>query len=311
MVYRYSDDSGATWAAEANLAVHTAGGTQPTAAGRGDSALLYDPDGGTSGRVWAFYNYSPPGIGYSNSDNTNTVGSTTTLHPYARYSDDNGATWSAEQDLIASIKDTTMWGSFVVGGHGSVLPGGVLTVPLTYAVSSGGASASYLAYSTDHGATWAISSKIVTLSPGEHHVVARSDGQRMMVGRPSNGNGRIVATASSITGTWTSSQTLALPDPSCNSDLLRVDPGDLSSRASWLLAVGCASSAVRANLTVQLSKDNGATWPHAWQVYKGGAAYSTLVRLADGSFGLFWENTDAGAMQYTPFDLSVFDRQVS
>jgi sialidase-1 len=84
------------------------------------------------------------------------------------------------------------------------------------------------------------------------------------------------------------------------------DPTGRVCPSTWLLASGCASTSLRANLTVWLSKDNGVTWSEGWQCYAGGAAYSTLVALPNGRFAILWENTDASVLAYTTFSLSVF-----
>jgi sialidase-1 len=305
-MYSTSTDGGITWATAATLAAHTGGNTQPTAIGRGDCSLVYDTFSGTgNGRIWAFYDMSPVGIGISNSDNTITTGSTTTLHPVVRHSDDNGATWSAEVDLIASLKTTSMFGLATSSGGGYVDSSGVIYQPYFYNTSLGGTTyVGFVAYSTDHGVTWNRSATITSPTPNEHHVVQLSTGTFLDSSRPATAGSKIISTATTITGTWTSTSTTALPDPSCNGALIRVDPDNKWGRATWLLASGCASTASRVNLTVWLSKDNGATWGSALTVYAGGAAYSSMTRLSDGTFIIVWEDTDHSSVSAYRFNLT-------
>ncbi|MGW4526233.1 sialidase family protein [Amycolatopsis sp. NPDC004378] len=299
-----STDGGATWGAPAVLARHTGGDTPATAWGCGDVCLLTDP---ATGRIFAHYLYAPPGVGYANSDNSTSPSTTTSVRPCCRYSDDDGVTWSAQQELIGQVKTSAMWGLFASSGHGWVGADGTLYVPYSYQVAAGSSTSGvFAAFSADHGQTWQRSALITANNPGENHGVQLSDGSFLISARPGTPGARRFFTAPSMAGPWTASVRPDLPDPSCNGDLVRVDPDDTSARRDWLLVSGCASTASRTNLTVWLSTDRGATWPAAWRVFDGGAAYSSMVRLGDGTFGIFWEDTVDGVMQFTPFGLGVF-----
>jgi len=306
VICKRSTDGGLTWGSQITISAHTGGSTATTANGSGDVCLVTDP---STGRIFAHYLYSPANVGFAQSDNTTSTSSTTTVHPCYRYSDDDGVTWSAQVDIIGSVKTSSMYGIFAASGHGwAANDGSLLAIPFSYITSMGGStSVIFIAYSTDHGATWQRGSTTGTNNPGENHVVKLSDGTYLISARPGSGGSRLFFTSSTLTGTWTGTIRTDLPDPSCNNDLIRVDPNDTSIRKDWLLTSGVSSTASRTNLTVWLSKDNGATWPYAWQVYNvGDAAYSTLVRIAPDSYGIFWEDTTQGIMQFTRFDLSVF-----
>jgi sialidase-1 len=296
-----SSDGGLTWSAPATLAAHTGGNTSTTAAGRGDACLTTNV---VTGRVFCHYIFAPPTIGLSNSDNTTTTTSTTTLHTVYRFSDDQGATWSAEVDITPTVKTSVMFGTSATSGHGYCDAAGTVYVPYCYS-DSGGARHDFVMSSPDNGTTWT-RSQIINSGVDEHHVVQRSDGTFLSNGRPVSQTLRQFYSATSISGAWSGPlSVINVPDPKCNGDLLRATDDPNSPRAGWLLSSACASTATRSNLTVWLSKDNGATWTSAWVVYPGGAAYSSMARLPDGSFLIFWEDTDSGAMLATKFTLGA------
>ena len=309
MICARSLDDGATWSTPAILARHGGGDTAATAWGCGDVCLVTDP---TTGRVFAHYLYAPPGVGYANSDNSTSPTTTTAVRPCYRYSGDDGVTWSGQVELIEQLKTPQMFGMFATSGHGWAGTDGTLYVPYSYQPARGSTtSAAFVAYSSDHGATWQRSALLTDTTaggPGENHLVQLADGTFVVSARPGTPGSRLLYTAPSMAGPWAGGLCPELPDPSCNGDLIRVDPDDTSPRRDWLLASGCASGSARANLTVWLSTDGGRTWPVAWRVGDDGAAYSTMVRLGDRSFGVFWEDTTARSMLFTGFDLSMFGR---
>jgi sialidase-1 len=297
-----STDGGLTWSTPATLAAHTGGSTSTTAAGRGDVCLTTNT---STGRVFAHYIFAPPTIGIGNSDNTTTTASTTTIHSVYRYSDDQGVTWSAEVDYTPTVKTSAMFGCSASSGHGYCDSAGTVYVPYCY-TDSGGARHDFVMSTPDNGVTWSRSS-IINSGVDEHHVVQRSDGTFLSNGRPVAQAARQFYSASTVGGTWSGPlSVVGVPDPKCNGDLLRVTDDPKSPRAGWLLSSACASTASRLNLTVWLSKDNGATWTCAWCVYPGGAAYSSMTRLPDGSFLIVWEDTDSGSLLATKFTMSVF-----
>jgi sialidase-1 len=294
-----STDGGLTWSAPAIVAAHTGGNTTATAIGRGDACLTYN---NATGRIFCHYILSPVGVGLAASDNTTANGSTTTLNCCYRYSDDGGVTWSAEVNFTSTVKTSAMLGTSATSGHGFCDASGTVYVPYCY-TDSGGARHDFVMSSADNGTTW-VRSSIINSGVDEHHVVQRSDGTWLSDGRPVAQTSRQLYSATTVGGTWSGPITVVgLPDPKCNGDILRVSTDSTSPYATWLLSSACASTANRGALTVWLSKDNGVTWPVAWQVYPGGAAYSSMAVLPDGTFAIFWEDTDHVALSVTTFSL--------
>jgi sialidase-1 len=73
-----------------------------------------------TGRVFLFYAYGPPGIGFFRTHGSQT------LHAEVQWSDDDGLTWSRPRDLNAQIKDPFWRAIFASSGHGVQLKRGRL-----------------------------------------------------------------------------------------------------------------------------------------------------------------------------------------
>jgi sialidase-1 len=304
-----STDGGATWSTPTTVVSYTGDGTQAGSAGVGDSSLVYNPD---IQRLYCFYLYAPVGVGLSNSSNSTVNGSTTTVAPQYAYSDDLGVTWHVRGTLIGAFKTSSMYGIFSAGGH-QWYSGGKVYTSIAYSKASGSGTYYGKVWSaSDASPTGGVALDSWTGSPefpspvNEHHTIVRSDGSLLSNARPNTAGSRILSTASSIGGTWTSNSVATLPDPSCNGDVIVADPTGRYCPTTWLLASGCASTSLRANLSVWLSKDNGVTWDRAQTIYPGGAAYSTMTSLNNGSFVIVWENTDSASIQCSTFNLDQF-----
>jgi len=303
IVCRRSTNYGYSWEPRKIVALHGGDGTQAGSIGMGDPCLIYDPSVGVNGRLFCHYAYSPVGIGWPNSGYGNSVGSTNTLHPYVKYSDDHGVTWSAGEDLIASIKNNTMTGVFASGGKGVQLSNGSLLIPYCWKDGSG----QYAGYviSNDHGVTWSRVASVLGSGIDEHKVIQLNDQSLFDTGRPLDSSGvRKFSRASSIAGPW-STVNSSLPDPKCNGDVIRVDPVNGNSKSSWLLHSNCNDVNLRRNLTVYLSVNNGSTWPYSIVIEPGLAAYSTMIMMPDGSVGCFYEKGDQ-QLTFARFHVDIF-----
>ncbi|MCK1806050.1 MULTISPECIES: sialidase family protein [unclassified Micromonospora] len=64
-----------------------------------------------------------------------------------------------------------------------------------------------------------------------------------------------------------------------------------------------AHPSARNDLTVRLSTDDGASWPARALVKPGGAGYSTMAVLADGTVGNLYEVGDTGGIYFARFSL--------
>jgi sialidase-1 len=301
ILLRRSRDDGRTWSAPQTVVRHADG------SGAGDSSLLVDRD---TGRVFLFYAWAPPGVGFWNAQAGNAPGSRT-QHPRYMWSDDNGASWQGPRDLLAAIKRPGWMGMFATSGHGIQLlddraARGRLIQPyvfrgpdkLIHAVN---------AYSDDHGASWHIG---VPLDGrlDENKAVELADGTVMQNSRSSDADVHARVVALSRDGGihfGPARPDPQLPDPHDNGDLIRVAPDAPANRpeAHWLLFSNTADPAERRRLTIRMSCDDGRHWNAGRVLDPGDAMYSAMARLPDGSFGIFWEDGD-GNLSYARFGLA-------
>ncbi|MGW6414605.1 exo-alpha-sialidase [Streptomyces sp. NPDC055055] len=281
VMVRRSTDNGLTWSTPQAVADHSGG------AGACDPSVVVDR---ITGRVFVFYAYGPPGIGFFNSGTGNADDSTTTLHADYAYSDDGGVTWTTRR-ITHAIKNPAWKGMFASSGTGIQLSTGRLVQQYAFRHADGSIWAAS-AYSDDHGTTWQMGNPVGPLMD-ENKTVELADGRVMLNSRTSSATTRLVAYSSDGGITYgTPVPDDELIDPTNNAAILRYDAtaGARSPASHWLLFSNTASTTTRHNLTVRMSCNDGLTWPTSRVVEAGGSAYSTLTRLADGTFGLLYES---------------------
>lgn len=282
-----STDGGYTWSEESMLA--QGGGT--TSTGRGDVALAaYDNDI----VVAAFVGDN----GLSASTASNPISS------YISRSIDGGKTWSKVVkggagditkvvfDGLASSKKAAFFGS----GKGLVLSrqtganasknGRIMFVT---AGGSIGSLQNYIVYSDDKGITWKMSAmaynggdeaKVTELNDGTVLISVRRNGQRGY--NKSTDGGQTWGTQ----GVWPS-----LSVNACNGDVLEytcTSEGFEKNRTLHSLPTN-NGSLLREKVSMYISYDEGLTWSNEKQLFNGPSGYSTMVRLDDGTIGLYVE----------------------
>ncbi len=261
LVLRRSEDSGATWSSLAvvvDVGADTAGNPTPVVAR-------------TSGRVWLPYSTNPGADALSRS-------------VWLTYSDDEGQSWSAPQDLTPDVKPAG-WTWYATGpGRGIELSSGRLLVPCDH-VDELGVRASHVIYSDDQGDTWHLGGS-AGADTDEATVAELSDG-RVVLNMRYEGATRARAVATSDDGglSW-SATTLdeSLPEPGCEGSLLAAPEGLLFANPAT------TTRFPRDHVTVRLSTDDGASWPYARLLSEGPSAYTSLTRLPDGRFAILWES---------------------
>jgi sialidase-1 len=308
LVARRSFDNGRTWGPLQVIATYGSdtstndvdiypyyGVTNPVQrVAAGDAALLVDR---TNGRVWTLYDNGAYAAGQA----YNRV-----IKLEMRYSDDDGATWSAALDIEALSPGLRPAGSqFLAGpGNGIQLAGGSHAGRLIFPVYvSNGPSYSTLIYSDDHGQTWHLGGNAGT-GGGEVQMAETPDGGLIASMRDATFSWSGVRTFSRSTdggANWGAPYTNtvnppAVPDPACQGNIYRLTTTN-DSNASRLIHANAASASSRVNMTLRISYDEGATWPVSNQVYAGSSAYSALTKLATTEVGLLFE-----ADNYTRID---------
>ena len=302
ILIRRSSDNGRSWS-PAQRVVDFKDGT-----GGGDGSLLTDRE---TGRIFLFYAYAPPGVGVFNSSADRDPASLTTQHPHLLWSDDHGRSWQGPRNLIAQIKPEGAHGMFATSGHGIQLSAhapapGRLLQPFAWLDGKRAMHAGN-AWSDDHGATWQMGPSIGT-GLDENKAVELDDGRVMQNIRAfRKGNRRLVAVSRDGGIHFdAAAPEPALVDPRNNADIIRVHPDAApgSREARMLLFSNTAHPTKRMDLTVRLSCDAGRTWPVAKRLQPGPAMYSTMARLADGSFGILYENGNARGISFARFNLA-------
>lgn len=285
LVMRRSLDGGKTWQPARTILAVPEGGV-------GDPSLLLDR---SSGRVWCFHAYGPPGIGFTNSKSGSATGRNT-IQIHALYSDDDGAVWSKDKDLTPQIKHPDWHGAFAVSGTDIQLKSGRLLVPLVLR-DRNGTMHSANAYSDDHGMTWR-SGKFIGEDTDESHNVELSTG---IVLQNMRTHSQMRAIARSNDGGVTFgpvSFDRALLDPNCNAGITSYERGKQK-----LLVFTNDASLHRESLTVKVSSDEGHTWPESHVINPGPSGYSTVIVLRDGTLGVLYER---GRVQ--PYEAITFAR---
>ena len=282
LVMRRSFDHGVDWEPARTIEEVKDGGV-------GDASLLLDR---SNGRVWCFFTYGPPGIGFRTA-RPGAVTGPTTLQIHAMHSDDEGASWSDAEDLTPQLKDATWQAVFAASGTDIQTRSGRFLMPLV--VRDGeGVLHSANAYSEDHGKSWKAGA-FIGEGTDESHTVELGDGTIEQNMR--NGKSRAVAFSHDDGATFGPVRhDAALIDPGCNAGITR---GRFGRRD--VLIFTNAAAAARQNLTVKLSFDGGESWPVARVLNGGPSGYSTVICLRDGSIGVLYERGSAGPAEEITF----------
>ena len=295
ILIRRSSNGGKTWGPQKIVRA------APPPAGFGDSSLLIDR---RSGRIFLFYAASI-NKGYVGSHTGNDPHNANILQADYSYSDDDGLTWHA-RSITQQIKNPAWGGLFAASGEGTQLQQGRYAGRLIqqYVIRIGSGNFAAGLYSDDNGKTWKMGQPI---GPGmdENKSVGLVNGDVLLDvrARPK----RLFAISHNGGESWsTPAPVPALTDPGDNGSIIRYAPSAPASHpdSHWLLESNTDDPAIRRNLVVRMSCDDGKTWPIARVVDPGSAGYSTLTMQPHGRIGLFYERDGYRKLTYTSFTLS-------
>ncbi|WP_229402150.1 exo-alpha-sialidase [Micromonospora okii] len=278
-----------------------------TREGAGDPSLLVDR---ATGVVYCFFTYSPrPGISFwSGSSGVNTADDPNSMHLRYVTSRDDGVTWSAPVELNPAVKDPAWQQVFFSSGHGIQTSTGRLVQPIAYRDAAGTSHAGNI-YSDDHGVTWRRGGSAGG-NINESKAVERGTGAVVQNMRHNGVRSRYYATSTDGSATFgPATASAALTDPLCNADELSyLRPAEVGANGAPLrtrtaLFSNNAHPTARNDLTVRLSTDDGASWPGRALVRPGGAGYSTMAVLADGTVGNLYEVGNTGGIHFARLGL--------
>jgi hypothetical protein len=241
---------------------------------------------------------------------------------FVQASADDGASWSAAQEITAAVKRAN-WRGYATGpGHGIQLTRGphagrlIAACDHTMINSTGGWSAcgAHLLYSDNGGNTWRIgaddSPGTGLINPNESTVVELTDGRIYTLAR--NQEGRAVehrAFAYSSDGGVSFDEPFAvtpgLVSPVVEAALLRWSALDQGGTTNRVLLSAPGDATARKNMTVRSSFDETRTWNVGKVIHVGPAAYSDLAKLPGERIGVLYES---GILQpYERIAFTVFD----
>lgn len=260
-----------------------------------------------TGRVFIMFQRYPAGLSEFNKGLQPGVTGDSIVKNLLMTSDDEGATWSAPQDITTTTKRVGKVTTLASGpGIGIQLSAGTHAGRLVIPFNEGpvGQWNVYAVYSDDGGKNWRIGHNApgATAPNAKGQMVSRvnevqmaelSDGSVMLNTRDEHRTSDCRKAAVSRDGgvTWSDvHEVKQLPAPPCAASLFRYDAGHL-------LYSGPDSTKQRHRGTVHLSTDNGKTWSTKRLLEPGWFAYSILARLPDGRVGCLYETGEKGAYE--------------
>lgn len=216
-------------------------------------------------------------------------------------SEDDGATWSQPVEITSQVsRPDFLW--YATGpGHATQLQDGTLLVPCDHSLAPETDQwFSHVILSKDGGHTWQLGG---TTGPktNECTAVELADGRVYLNMRSYHGDNRRRVAFSHDGGlTWSPPQAdQALIEPVCQASAVRAVLKQDGGKDC--IAFSNPASAKRERLTVRLSYDAGRTWPVAWVLHPGPAAYSDLAALSDGAIACLYERGEENPYETISF----------
>lgn len=209
---------------------------------------------------------------------------------------DDGRSWSAPANLTRALKQPEWWLLAPSPQAGIQLPDGTLVMPIQGRDEKGEAFCTIMT-SGDHGASWTVGAPAYR-GGNECQAARLGDGSIMLNIRNNLGPKRAVAVTSDLGRTWREHPTsgTTLIEPRCNASLLRVDLPNGREPSHVLLFANPHAEKARTHQTIQVSFDDGRTWPrsHHRLLDEGrGAGYPSLARIDDDHIGIVYEGSGA------------------
>jgi sialidase-1 len=238
---------------------------------------------------------------------------------YMRSSDD-GVTWSKPVEITGAFdrfRPEYEWKVLATGpGHGIQLANGRLLIPVWLSTGTGGhahrPSVTSVIYSDDRGKTWhrgeiAIPNTPEFIFPNETAAIQLADGRVMLNARSESKQHRRLITIGKDGATGWSAPKFddALLEPICMAGLVRYSTVKNGGRNRILFSNPHnlerrdgrdtpGLSRERRNVSVQLSYDEGQTWPVRKTIEPGWSGYSDLAVARDGTVLLLYERGGLG-----------------
>lgn len=233
-----------------------------------------------------------------------------TTYLWMRYSDDNGATWSAPVNLSAQVKKSNEGFLGICPGRGFVTKyNGKERIIFTVYDNYGLAENVSTIYSDDNGVTWHRGDetipKLVIGKTSESQIVELNNGVLRMFSRNAYD---FVAYADSTDGGVSWTEFTADLDLAANGNCMSsfINTSKVINGKKVILGSFASNKQERADGVVKVglvNSDNTIDWISTYNVNSGFYAYSCLTELSDGNFGLLYED-EAAHISYMVLSLS-------
>ena len=213
-------------------------------------------------------------------------------------SKDDGLTWSKPVNMTRQLKQESWWLFAPSPQQGIQLPDGTLVMPVQGRTGREPlATFATVMISKDHGVTWTVG------SPGysggnECQAVMLGDNSIMLNIRNDHERYRAVVISKDLGQTWEAHPTSrnTLIEPNCNGSLLRVNDMESGQEKQVLLFANPHTQKGRTHHTIQVSFDEGQTWPssHHLLLDEGaGAGYPSLTQIDAEHVGIVYEGSQS------------------
>ena len=211
-------------------------------------------------------------------------------------SKDDGLTWSKPENLTTTLKKEAWWLFAPAPQQGIQLADGTLVMP-SQGRNEEGKEFSTIMSSEDHGKTWTVGAPAY-VGGSECQVVQCGDGSLMLNMRNEKERFRAVFTTQDLGETWRPHATNrnTLIEPNCNGSLLRLDYDQDGQKKRALLFANPHTQKARTHQTLQISFDDGNSWPqsHHLLLDEGlGAGYPSLTRVDNEHIGIVYEGSQS------------------
>lgn len=213
-------------------------------------------------------------------------------------SSDDGLTWSQPENLTRQLKQEDWWLLAPAPQSGICLSDGTLVMPVQGRTGRDPlATFATIMISRDHGRSWTVGNAGCS-GGNECQAALLEDGAIMLNIRNDHERFRAVVVTKDFGKTWEPHSTSrnALIEPNCNGSLIRFDYERGGQQQHVLLFANPHSQQGRTHHTVQVSFDDGLTWPdsHHWLLDTGkGAGYPSLTRVDRDHVGIVYEGSQA------------------
>lgn len=221
------------------------------------------------------------------------------------YSDTDGLSWSTPVEITKDVKKDD-WTWYATGPcHGIQLQSDQyknrLIVPSNHVKAGTNNHFSQMLYSDDGGKSWNLGESTVIPNANESTVTELPDGTVLLNMRNMNQQEKHRLQARSTDGgeTLTPLQHVEqLIEPVCQANIVNYTR---NGKITNTLLFSNPHSLVRKNMTIQISRNGGASWQPKVSVYEGHSAYSDMTVFSNGDVGIVFENGVENAYEKITF----------